>query len=148
MILFPRRGRRDYTLVHGDYSPKNVLIHDDRLVLLDHEVIHFGDGAFDLGFSLTHFLSKAHHLHEMRNEFAACATEYWRVYRETIGNVSWAADLEPRVVRHTLGCLLARCRGRSPLEYLDEQEHQRQADAAIAMMRIRPTMCRSLSTAF
>ena len=127
-----------YTLVHGDYSPKNVLIHDDRLVLLDHEVIHFGDGAFDLGFSLTHLLSKAHHLHEMRSEFAVCAMRYWDVYRETIGNVPWAKDLAPRVVCHTLGCLLARCRGRSPLEYLDEQERRRQADAAIAMMAHPP----------
>jgi hypothetical protein len=38
------------TLVHGDFSPKNILIHRGRLVLLDHEVIHFGDPAFDLGF--------------------------------------------------------------------------------------------------
>src|SRR5262249_34071197 len=34
------------SLVHGDYSPKNVLVHKDRLILLDHEVVHFGDSAF------------------------------------------------------------------------------------------------------
>src|SRR6185503_2499871 len=50
------------TLVHGDFSPKNVLVREGRLILLDFEVIHFGDPAFDLGFSLTHLLSKAHHL--------------------------------------------------------------------------------------
>ncbi|HWE04004.1 MAG TPA: phosphotransferase [Tepidisphaeraceae bacterium] len=127
-----------YTLVHGDYSPKNVLIHEDRLILLDHEVIHFGDGAFDLGFSLTHLMSKAHHLGSMRAEFAAAATEYWRVYREAIGDAPWTADLEPRVVRHTLGCLLARCRGRSPLEYLDAEERRRQAEAAVAMIARPP----------
>src|SRR3954447_23765239 len=27
--------RRQLTLVHGDFSPKNILIHDDRLILLD-----------------------------------------------------------------------------------------------------------------
>jgi 5-methylthioribose kinase len=73
------------TLVHGDYSPKNILIHEGRLVLLDHEVIHFGDPAFDLGFSLTHFLSKAHHLPALRREFASAAREYWRVYAERSG---------------------------------------------------------------
>src|SRR5262245_21625602 len=26
------------TLVHGDYSPKNILVYQDRLILLDHEV--------------------------------------------------------------------------------------------------------------
>ena len=38
------------TLVHGDYSPKKILVQGGRLVLLDHEVAHFGDPAFDLGF--------------------------------------------------------------------------------------------------
>jgi aminoglycoside phosphotransferase (APT) family kinase protein len=49
------------TLVHGDYSPKNVLVRQNRLILLDFEVIHYGDPAFDVGFALAHFLSKAHH---------------------------------------------------------------------------------------
>jgi aminoglycoside phosphotransferase (APT) family kinase protein len=49
--------REVHTLVHGDYSPKNVLVREGRLVLLDHEVAHFGDPAFDVGFSTTHLLS-------------------------------------------------------------------------------------------
>ena len=125
------------TLVHGDYSPKNVLIHQDRLVLLDHEVIHFGDPAFDLGFSLTHFLSKAHHLPALRREFASAALEYWRIYAEALGAPEWATDLEPRAVRHTLACLLARVVGRSPLEYLSPAERIRQRDA---VLRIIPSM--------
>ncbi len=55
-----------HALVHGDYSPKNILVHNDRLVLLDHEVIHFGDPAFDVGFSLAHLLSKANWVAEHR----------------------------------------------------------------------------------
>ena len=125
------------TLVHGDYSPKNVLIHQDRLVLLDHEVIHFGDPAFDLGFSLTHFLSKAHHLPALRREFASAALEYWRIYAEALGAPEWATDLEPRAVRHTLACLLARVVGRSPLEYLSPAERVRQRDA---VLRIIPSV--------
>jgi aminoglycoside phosphotransferase (APT) family kinase protein len=124
------------TLVHGDYSPKNILIHRGRLVLLDHEVIHYGDPAFDLGFSLTHVLGKAHHLPALRREFASAAREYWRVYMESLGAPEWAADLEPRAVRHTLACLLARAVGRSPLEYLDPSERTRQRDA---VLRIIPT---------
>jgi aminoglycoside phosphotransferase (APT) family kinase protein len=34
-------------LVHGDYSPKNMLIGKGRLVLLDCEVAWDGDPAFD-----------------------------------------------------------------------------------------------------
>jgi 5-methylthioribose kinase len=54
-------GEDGFALVHGDYSPKNVLVRDDRLVLLDHEVIHWGQPAFDAGFALCHLLSKVHH---------------------------------------------------------------------------------------
>ena len=47
------------TLVHGDYSPKNVLLQDRRLWLLDFEVSHVGTPWFDIGFALTHALAKA-----------------------------------------------------------------------------------------
>ena len=107
-----------HTLVHGDYSPKNVLVHQGRLALLDHEVIHFGDGAFDLGFALTHLLSKAHVLADRRRDFAEAAKTFWAAYRQTLGDVPWSADVERQAVAHTLACLLARCIGRSPLEYL------------------------------
>src|SRR5262249_34295871 len=62
--LIAATRKRRLALVHGDYSPKNILVHASRLVLLDHEVIHFGDPAFDVGFALTHLLSKAHHVRD------------------------------------------------------------------------------------
>jgi 5-methylthioribose kinase len=74
-------------LVHGDYSPKNVLIHNGRLFLVDHEVIHFGDPAFDVGFSLTHLLSKAHHLARHRALFVSAASVYVRRYLEGASRV-------------------------------------------------------------
>ena len=128
-----------YTLVHGDYSPKNVLIHDGRLILLDHEVIHFGDGAFDIGFSMAHLLSKAHHLSQWRMKFADAARQYWTSYLDAIGDVPWRGELEPRAVRHTLACLLARCIGRSPLEYLSEGAKSRQATIVEKMMIAPPS---------
>ncbi len=136
------------TLVHGDYSPKNILVHDDRLILLDHEVIHFGDPTFDLGFSMTHFLSKAHHLPERRTDFADANRAYWERYRSIVAPEPWADDLEGRAVRKTLGVLLARVRGRSPLEYLDQSKRDRQAAAVIALMTEPPTTVSALTDAF
>src|SRR5439155_19372608 len=104
---------RRLALVHGDYSPKNVLVHAGRLVVLDYEVIHWGDPAFDLGFGLTHLLSKAHHVRSHRAEFGRAAADLFRAYAGALGDVPWAGDLEPHAVRHTLGCLLARACGRS-----------------------------------
>lgn len=136
-LLRDTRARR-LTLVHGDYSPKNTLVCQGRLFLLDHEVIHWGDPAFDLGFSLTHLLSKAHHLVRQRAELAEAARVYYATYRETLGDVAWGADLEGITVRHTLGCLLARVVGRSQLEYLSEAEKERQRTAVLQLMSSPP----------
>lgn len=126
------------TVVHGDYSPKNVLVHAGRLILLDHEVIHIGDPAFDVGFSLTHFLSKAHHLPEKRTTFADAARRHWAAYKAEAGEAGWFDGLERRAVAHTLACLLARAVGRSPLEYLGEAERRRQRDAVLTLMARPP----------
>jgi len=126
------------SLVHGDFSPKNTLIYRNKLILLDFEVVHFGDPAFDVGFALTHFLGKAHHLPQVRGRLASSAALFWQVYFDEVRNMSWAGDLEPRVVRHTLGCLLARVAGKSPLEYLTPWERARQHDVVLALMRKPP----------
>jgi aminoglycoside phosphotransferase (APT) family kinase protein len=136
-----------YTLVHGDYSPKNVLVHEGRLVLLDHEVIHFGDGAFDLGFALTHLLSKANAIRDHRQRFVEAAESFWETYREAVVTPDPDA-LEARAVRHTLGCLLARCVGRSPLEYLAPPAAAHQANAASALMDDPPSRVNDLVAAF
>ena len=128
--------RERHTIVHGDYSPKNILVHDGRLILIDHEVIHFGDPAFDVGFSLAHLLSKAHHVPGRRQEFAAAARLYWTTYAAAAG--AFAAP-GARAARHALGCLLARVAGRSPLEYLSAVERSRQRAAAVALMAEPPS---------
>lgn len=135
-------------LVHGDYSPKNILVHHGRLILLDHEVIHWGDPAFDLGFSLAHFLSKAHHLAAPRATFADAAGDYWRAYRDSLGDVPWSGGLETRAVRHTLACLLARVAGRSPLEYLNATERARQGEVVLDLMTDAPDELPKLINAF
>jgi aminoglycoside phosphotransferase (APT) family kinase protein len=135
-------------LVHGDYSPKNVLIHGDRFVLLDHEVAHFGDPAFDVGFSLTHFLSKAHHCRDMRAMFLTSATLYASHYLELVQACSFLQDFEGRACWHTLVCLLARVVGRSPLEYLTEEEGRNQRKVVLSLMTRRPSSLAQLIDLF
>ena len=130
--LIADTGANRATLVHGDFSPKNVLIAGGRLVLLDHEVIHWGDPAFDLGFALTHLLAKARHLPEHRAAFARAAAEFWASYTHEVGGRF--VGLEGRAVRHTLGCLLARVDGRSPLEYLTPAGRTALRSAVLALL--------------
>jgi 5-methylthioribose kinase len=141
---------RQDTIVHGDFSPKNVLVHDGRLILLDHEVIHVGDPGFDLGFGMTHLLSKAHHLPAHREAFRDATLAFWGTYWKIVlhGNPAWTDGLEARAVRHTLGCLLARVRGRSPLEYLDDVARARQARVVNAIMSQPPGTVAELAAAF
>ncbi len=136
------------TLVHGDYSPKNVLVRSGRLVLLDHEVIHWGDPAFDVGFALTHLLSKAHHVAAYRAQFLAAARRCWQAYAGDARVVPWWDALGARIVRHTLACLLARVAGRSPLEYLGAEERRRQQAVVLELISDPPSDPAKLINAF
>jgi aminoglycoside phosphotransferase (APT) family kinase protein len=126
------------TLVHGDYSPKNVLVHAGRLGLVDHEVSHLGDPAFDVGFSSAHLLSKAHHLPGCRGSFLEAARAHWRTYASATAAEPWREGLEPRSARQTVGCLLARVAGRSQLEYLSAAEKERQLRLALELAAAPP----------
>ena len=87
-----RRDRRSSTATTARRTSSSTT---GRLVLLDHEVIHWGDPAFDLGFALTHLLSKAHHLPRApRRVRDAARTFFWQATATTLGDVPWAADLE------------------------------------------------------
>lgn len=150
--LIKRTRSRRLALVHGDYSPKNILVTGGprwHLVLLDHEVIHWGDPAFDLGFAFTHLLSKAHRgLRDDPKLGSGAAWLVWRNYSGPLGNVPWRDDLEHWAIRHTLACLLARVAGRSPLEYLDAEQRARQREAAVAMMADPPASVEALCGSF
>jgi 5-methylthioribose kinase len=139
---------RSDTLVHGDFSPKNVLIHGGRLILLDHEVLHFGDPAFDIGFSLTHFLSKALHVQEQRLALIEGARLYWSRYLDEVRGMPWIANLDLWAAKHSLGCILARVCGRSPLEYLSAEERLIQRQVVLEMMKENLTTVERLIARF
>jgi aminoglycoside phosphotransferase (APT) family kinase protein len=136
-LMEETRGVRE-SLVHGDYSPKNILVCGDRMILLDHEVIHWGDPAFDLGFAMTHLLAKAVHCAGAREAFLEAGRHFWGAYRDAAG---WGSELdrvEGRAVRHTLACMLARMAGRSPLEYLDRAGREVIRGAALELQEDAP----------
>ncbi|MFO0817659.1 MAG: aminoglycoside phosphotransferase family protein [Pirellulales bacterium] len=116
-------------LVHGDFSPKNLLVWPAGLMLIDFEVGHFGDPAFDLGFFLTHLILKTFHFAPRSSEYFGLAQTFWSEYRAmvepVVGDVEWR-ELESRAQQNTAGCLLARVDGKSRVEYLTRDEPIRQ----------------------
>jgi 5-methylthioribose kinase len=108
-------------LVHGDFSPKNLLVHDSGVTLVDFEVGHFGDPAFDLGFFLTHLLLKATRRPEHWPSLMELADEFWRRYQQAMIAICGSREYETLVARgiaNLAGCLLARVDGKSPVDYL------------------------------
>lgn len=110
-------------LVHGDYSPKNVLVGDGRLWLIDFEVTHFGNPSFDLGFMLNHLFLKTLHRPAAAAGYLGCARAFWDAYTRKVPG-TLAPDAAS--VLGQVGCLmLARVDGKSPAEYLSEEQQGR-----------------------
>ncbi|HEU0303796.1 MAG TPA: aminoglycoside phosphotransferase family protein [Gaiellaceae bacterium] len=117
-------------LVHGDFSPKNVLVGDAGLWVIDWEVVHRGDAVFDLAFMLNHLLLKTTHRPGARTGYEACGHAFLSAY----GPVQ---DLP--YVLGLVGCLmLARVDGKSPAEYLTERERERARATGISMLAEPP----------
>jgi aminoglycoside phosphotransferase (APT) family kinase protein len=107
-------------LVHGDVSPKNILLGPDGPVFLDAECAWFGDPAFDLAFCLNHLLLKCLPRPEAARRLLAAFDVMRATYLE---RVDWEArdGLEGRAARLLPGLFLARVDGKSPVEYLTEE---------------------------
>jgi aminoglycoside phosphotransferase (APT) family kinase protein len=104
-------------LVHGDVSPKNILIAGHGPILLDAECAWFGEPAFDLAFCLNHLLLKCLARPPARAGFLRAFDALAAAY---LADVSWepASALEERAARLLPALLLARVDGKSPVEYL------------------------------
>jgi aminoglycoside phosphotransferase (APT) family kinase protein len=108
------------SLVHGDVSPKNVLVGPHGPVLLDAECAWWGDPAFDVAFLLTHLVLKSVHRPADRPALLAAAAEFARAYT---AHVTWERPdaLTTRAAALLPAITLARVDGKSPVEYLDDQ---------------------------
>ena len=107
-------------LVHGDVSPKNILVGANGPVLLDAECAWWGDPAFDVAFCLNHLLLKCLWTPRASEAFLACFEALASAY---LDGVDWEPRdaLERRAAALLPGLLLARVDGKSPVEYLTEE---------------------------
>jgi len=111
------------TLVHGDFSPKNIMATTDhRPIVLDFEVAHIGNPVFDLAFLLAHLLCKVIHAPQesQKQLLVETAKQFLASYAE-ISNLKVAES----VPHHIALIALARVEGISPVNYLDAPAQQR-----------------------
>lgn len=142
--LFEEEARRmedtRLCLVHGDYSPKNILVARDRIVLLDCEVAWFGEPAFDVAFLLNHLHLKGLHDPGRCARFIGLAANAWEAYRGALGE-GRLGDMDSRAARQLLMQMLARVDGKSPVEYLTD-ERKREALRRFVSEGLRNAMWR------
>jgi tRNA A-37 threonylcarbamoyl transferase component Bud32 len=128
-----RKGSR--CLVHGDFSPKNVLADNDRVWVLDWEVAHYGEPVFDLAFMLTHLFLKSIHRPAGAASYERLASVFLRAYGESDGVVA-AEDPDLPV---QIGCLLlARVAGKSPAQYLTDEQRAVAEEVGLVLLSTNP----------
>lgn len=150
--LAERTAATRLALVHGDVSPKNILVgtgtNNAGPVFLDAECAWYGDPAFDLAFCLNHLLLKClwrpQHAAQYLESFDALRAGY-------LAGVRWepAAAVEARAASLLPGLLLARVDGKSPVEYLDREDQKaRVREVAGALLRDPPSTLKQVRQAW
>ena len=104
------------TIVHGDFSPKNIMVSmDDQIFILDFEVTHVGNPVFDLAFLIAHLLCKFFRAEDhlqvklLTNTASAFVKEYEKL-----------RPISASVTKHAALVALARVEGKSPVNYLND----------------------------
>lgn len=135
--LAVRTAGTHHALVHGDVSPKNILLGPGGPVLLDAECAWYGDPAFDLAFCLNHLLLKCLVQRAMQKPLLE---SFAQLVREYLSHVIWEPreSLERRAAELLPGLMLARVDGKSPVEYLVDEPSKKLVRAAASALIEQP----------
>ena len=108
-------------LVHGDVSPKNIMVGPGGPMFLDAECAWWGDPAFDLAFCLNHMLLKCLVHPDKAADYIDCFDQLTASYLRAI---TWedAVDFEARAASLLPALFLARVDGNSPVEYVTTEQ--------------------------
>ncbi|NVN84536.1 MAG: phosphotransferase [Rhodopseudomonas sp.] len=135
-------------LVHGDVSPKNILVGPHGPILLDAECAWYGDPAFDLAFCLNHMLLKCLWTPSSAAGYLGCFDALAAAYR---AEIDWEPkhELERRAAALLPALFLARVDGKSPVEYItDESDKARVRRVARHLIVAKPEQLAAISDAW
>lgn len=119
-------------LVHGDFSPKNILVtQNSRPIVLDFEVAHTGNPVFDLAFLLGHLLCKQEYFTEVEKKkmIATTAIEFLAQYEARL-----EASASSTLTWHIATIALARVDGMSPVNYLNNTTQMSLRNRTLAIL--------------
>ena len=110
------------TLIHGDFSPKNILIGRSHPIVLDAETACWGDPSFDLAFCFNHFILKSIHKNN-KKKFLEIGKYFIESYLEKIDFENVDSFLF-RFFSILPLFILARVDGKSPVEYFNFRDKE------------------------
>lgn len=116
---------KSITLVHGDYSPKNIMVVGRGISVLDYEVAHYGHPAFDLAFFSNHFILKAVKNRQFAQAYLNMLSYMIDLYFTRMDYMD-RAELESCYIRTLALLMIARVDGKSPVEYLTQESEKQQ----------------------
>jgi 5-methylthioribose kinase len=109
------------TIVHGDFSPKNIMVAmNDDVYILDFEVTHVGNPVFDLAFLIAHLVCKFFRAEDRLQAklLANTANTFVKEYEKL-------RVISPSVAKHAALIALARVEGKSPVNYLSGDQQKK-----------------------
>jgi hypothetical protein len=101
--------RQQRSMVHGDFTPKNVLCLPDGMWIIDTEIAHIGNPILDVAAMTSHLILKS-----VVHRGDAAKREMMRDIR-----AAFRADDDASLPRHVGVFLAVRAQGVSPARYLD-----------------------------
>ena len=124
-------------MIHGDVSPKNILLGPNGPVFLDAECACIGDPAFDIAFCLNHLLLKCLWNPAARSGYFSC---FQRMVDDYVSQVDWElpAALEARAASLLPGLFLGRVDGKSPVEYLQDEAQRNRVRRCARRLLVAP----------
>jgi 5-methylthioribose kinase len=137
LSLSRRTADTALTMIHGDVSPKNILVGPEGPVFLDAECACIGDPAFDIAFCLNHFLLKCIWTPWTVSDFIACFGEMASSY---LDEVDWETcdTLEKRADTLLPALFLARIDGKSPVEYIKQASEKEKVRRCARALLFKP----------
>lgn len=118
-------------LIHGDFTPKNVLCHPEGIWVIDTEVCHIGNPLLDLGSMTAHLMLKSvKHQQQFPDLMARIRDAF--LDPPTAVQVGRA---DAALARHAGVILAVRVAGRSPVGYLDPAQQDQVRTMAIDLLQ-------------
>ncbi|MDR0389608.1 MAG: phosphotransferase [Spirochaetaceae bacterium] len=119
--LIKRLKEQKLSLVHADYSPKNILVLKNRdICILDYEISHYGDPVFDVAFFTNHIVLKSAHLRKWSAAFLNMLLYMTDTYFNMM-NYGDPKQTEADAVAILAMMMIARIDGKSPVEYITSE---------------------------